>query len=89
MTRDDLELDIAIVGRLLDGSDKRRAAYSRIVAAARFSIADCEDAQRWRFFADSPQTALMLGSKLDPNDTTVDWIRETTRLADEVRGAKR
>lgn len=40
-----------------------------------------KDAERWRFFASSPQTALMLGSKLDPNDRTVDWIAECNRLA--------
>jgi hypothetical protein len=40
------------------------------------------DAARWRYFASSPQTALMLDSKLDPNDESVDWVAECNRLAD-------
>lgn len=41
-----------------------------------------ESADRWAFFSRSPQTALMLGSVLDPNDTTIDWLVECNRLAD-------
>ena len=41
------------------------------------------DANRWRAFACN-QTALMLGSKLDPNDATVDWLQECNRLADAI-----
>lgn len=43
------------------------------------------DAARWRYFAASPQTALMLGSKLDPYDGSVDWVQESSKLADEAR----
>ena len=39
---------------------------------------------RWMFYAKSPQTALMLGSKLDPNDETIDWVSECNRLADII-----
>ena len=42
------------------------------------------DAYRWRCYASSSQTALMLGSDKDPNDTTVDWKAECDRLADET-----
>jgi hypothetical protein len=41
-----------------------------------------KDAARWRFFC-NPQTALMLGSKYDPNDDSIDWRAEINRLADE------
>ena len=45
------------------------------------------DALRWRLYASSPQTALMLGSDKDPNDSTVDWKAECDRLEDEkMRG---
>jgi hypothetical protein len=47
--------------------------------------ADAVDADRWRTYASSPQTALMLGSLLDPNDSTVDWIAECARLVDAHR----
>lgn len=43
-----------------------------------------DDARRWSYFADSPQTALMLGSKLDPTDTSVNWVQECNRLADKA-----
>lgn len=43
---------------------------------------DAFDAARWRNFASSPQTALMLGSLLNPNDPGVDWKAECDRLAD-------
>jgi len=49
--------------------------------------ADKVDAYRWRFYASSPQTALMLGSDRDPNDATVDWKVECDRLADEKLAA--
>lgn len=39
---------------------------------------------RWIEYAKSPQTALMLGSNLDPNDDTVDWVKECNRLADSI-----
>jgi hypothetical protein len=42
------------------------------------------DAKRWRFYSDSPETALSLGSKLNPNDETIDWARESNRLVDEL-----
>jgi hypothetical protein len=41
-----------------------------------------QDAARWRFYC-CPQTALMLGSKCDPNDDSIDWRAEINRLADE------
>ena len=41
-----------------------------------------QDASRWRAFAGSPQTAMMLGSTLDPTDESVDWLAECSRLAD-------
>lgn len=39
------------------------------------------NADRWRHFSSSPQTALMLGTKLDPNSKQ-DWRKECDRLAD-------
>jgi hypothetical protein len=39
------------------------------------------DAERWRSFANSPQTALMLGTELDPNSQQ-DWVTECNRLVD-------
>lgn len=42
-----------------------------------------KDANRWRWYAKSPQTALMLGSKLDPNSEQ-DWVAENGRLADTI-----
>lgn len=47
---------------------------------------DVRDAARWRRFADSPQTALMLGSTRDPNEVGVDWRAECDRLADAAAG---
>lgn len=47
-----------------------------------YEILSKPDAMRWRYFASSPQTALMMGSKLDPNDMSVDWVAECNRLAD-------
>ena len=46
-----------------------------------------EDAKRWRRFASSPQTALMLGSPLNPNLKIVDWVVECNRLIDEKEAA--
>lgn len=46
-----------------------------------------QDAARWRHFASSPQTALMLGSKLDPNDAEAFWKRECDLLADAAMAA--
>lgn len=43
---------------------------------------DARDAARWRRFASSPQTALMLGSALDPNAAGIDWKAECDRLLD-------
>jgi len=43
----------------------------------------CIDAARWRHFAESAQTALMLGSELDPNSQQ-DWLTECNKLADEL-----
>lgn len=43
----------------------------------------CVNAARWAHFAGSPQTALMLGTKLDPNSEQ-DWIAECNRLADSA-----
>lgn len=48
-----------------------------------FLDAMMQDAKRWRYYASSPQTALMLGSTLDPNDHSVDWAAESSRLADQ------
>jgi hypothetical protein len=39
--------------------------------------------ERWLFYASSPQTALMLGSDKDPNDKTINWIKECNKLADK------
>ena len=39
------------------------------------------DAKRWRYYADCPQTALMLGTELDPNSEQ-DWAAECSRLVD-------
>lgn len=44
--------------------------------------AAARDAARWRHFASSPQTALMLGSELDPNAVGIDWRAECDRLLD-------
>lgn len=46
-----------------------------------------QDALRWRLYASSPQTALALGTKLDPI-TEQDWKAECDRLADAaINGA--
>jgi hypothetical protein len=39
------------------------------------------DGDRWRHFASSPQTALMLGTSLDPNSEQ-NWRDECNKLAD-------
>jgi hypothetical protein len=44
-----------------------------------------EMALRWDFISGSPQLALMLGTKKDPNDKTVDWVTENNRLIDKLR----
>lgn len=54
-------------------------------AMAAASDMEPADAERWRFYATSPQTALMLGSRLDPNDDSMDWKAECDRLADDIR----
>lgn len=46
-----------------------------------------KDAARWNFFASSPQTALMLGSKVDPNKKDFPWREECDRLADAALSA--
>jgi hypothetical protein len=45
-----------------------------------------KDAMRWIFYA-NPQTALMLGSELDPNDPSIDWAEECNKLADNIMSA--
>ena len=47
------------------------------------------DAARWRLYAESPQTAIMLGSKLDPCDKSTDWVAESNRLADEMIASRK
>ena len=47
---------------------------------------DARDAARWRRFAGSPQTALMLGSTRDPSAVGVDWKAECDLLADAAAG---
>lgn len=37
---------------------------------------DALDAERWRYFYNNAQTALMLGSNLDPNNDSIDWLEE-------------
>lgn len=50
---------------------------------------DAKNANRWKFYAaNSPQTAVMLGTDKDPNDDTVDWLAECNRLVDEARRKK-
>lgn len=41
-----------------------------------------DDAARWRYFASSPQTAMMLGTHLDPNDSRIDWLKISNGMAD-------
>ena len=43
---------------------------------------EARDAKRWRIVAGSPQTAMMLGSTLDPTAESIDWLAECNRLAD-------
>ena len=45
--------------------------------------AEIHDAMRWRVYATSPQTAMALGSKLDPNSQQ-DWVAECNRLVDDI-----
>lgn len=54
--------------------------------AAADASSDARDAARWRRFAGSPQTALMLGSTRDPSAVGVDWKAECDRLADAAAG---
>lgn len=64
---------------------------SNALANAPASAGDCrqdrekeqQDAARWRHFAGSAQTALILGSDLDPNGIH-DWLTECNRLADKL-----
>lgn len=48
----------------------------------KLSAALAKDGERWRRFASSPQTALMLGSDKDPNSKDEDWVKECNRLID-------
>lgn len=43
-----------------------------------------KDSRRWKYYASSPQTALMLGSRKDPNDNTIDWVKVCEELADSA-----
>ena len=47
------------------------------------------DAARWRFYANSSQTAIILGRKLDPCDKSTDWVAESNRLADEMIASRK
>lgn len=47
-----------------------------------------KDADRWHFVACSPQTALMLGSNVDPNQKDFPWREEPDRLVDSLRTAQ-
>jgi len=40
------------------------------------------NAERWLFYANA-QTALYLGTDKDPNDETVDWLKECNLLVDK------
>jgi len=42
------------------------------------------NSKRWEFYSDNAQTALILGSELDPNDKTVNWKEECNKLADKI-----
>jgi hypothetical protein len=57
--------------------DKLQEAINRLDEAEK-------DKKRWKLYASSPQTALMLGSTLNPNDESVDWIAECNQLADSA-----
>jgi hypothetical protein len=41
------------------------------------------DAKRWKYYC-CAQTALYLGTKLDPNNSAIDWAIECNLLADEA-----
>jgi hypothetical protein len=61
--------------------------WEEALCSAKYQLDEArEDAARWRFFC-NPQTALMLGSKCDPNDDSIDWRAEINRLADERTAA--
>ena len=74
----------ALVDRCRENLRKRGGATTTDVAALCDAVEALEkDANRWRWYATSPQTALMLGSKLDPNSEQ-DWVAENGRLADMI-----
>ena len=74
--------------RVREALEVQRAAYEIDVIngeawAERAREAE-KDATRWRLYSRSPQTALALGSLLDPHDSSVDWTTECNRLADGI-----
>lgn len=65
--------------RHVENQEKEITELRAKLAAAR------EDGERWRYYADCPQTALMLGSRHDPNDKTINWVDECRKLCDAAR----
>jgi hypothetical protein len=85
---DNLLLDAEIYGAAV----AKRACASELDVLIRDPafIGMMEDAARWRFYASSPQTALMLGSTKDPNSGDMDqadWYAESSSLADTARAS--
>ena len=67
---------------------KQRAAgemptFDEAVTPSNAREKEQQEAARWRHFAGSAQTALILGSDLDPNGIH-DWLTECNRLADKL-----
>lgn len=79
------------ITNLYGGNGLSTTQSERLVAEklAEWRSAPLQDAERWRYYASSPQTAAMLGSKLDPGDDTIDWVAECNRLCDEWRSTPR
>jgi hypothetical protein len=67
-------------------SEMAKAVQAQATAAALLDEVEAltADAERWRHFA-CAQTALMLGTKRNPNDPLVDWLIECNELADAAR----
>jgi hypothetical protein len=82
----DKEIHRVIVRDLDNDKKELRATLAQrdatIAAITAERDALTKDALRWRTFV-GPQTALMLGSTLDPN-SPADWKAECDRLADKA-----
>lgn len=70
------------------GNAAWESEHLRQAAEMEKQLADAQkDAERWRWYARSAQTALQLGTKLDQNSKQ-DWLAECNMLADKQKESK-